>query len=136
MRRRFAICKGVTRAVALVGNYAVKVPRFSPGSRGCMWSLAQGYLANLSEREWSGQPGLCPVLWSLGGLVNVYPRCEPVPADVEIDYRAITGMNLPSDDKPHNVGLLNGALVWVDYDMNWNDCGRCNLPVVPIGRAS
>lgn len=95
-----------------------------------MWSFCGGILANLSEREWSGTPGVCPVLWSLCGLVNVYPRCEPVLLSRDdIDFTGIGALFSTyeglGDEKPDNVGWLNGQLVWIDYDMS----GRCTRPV-------
>jgi hypothetical protein len=113
--------------VVLVGRYAVKVPSWRGGCwgpRAFLWSVTAGIQANLSEWEWSGQPGTCPVLWSLFGLVNVYPRCAPVPADVEVDYEAI-GFAYTQDRKPDNVGYLAGRLVWLDYDQSSGECAAC-----------
>ncbi|ANZ35236.1 hypothetical protein BBK82_03260 [Lentzea guizhouensis] len=128
MEPRFAVRRGVTRTVLLAGRWAFKFPSLrSHGKRlrGVMWSLARGLSANLSEAEWSGQEGLCPVLWSAAGLVNVYPRCEPASEDLTDDVYAAIGFNGPMDKKPANLGWLNGTLVWVDYDMNWNDRPPC-----------
>ena len=67
---------GATRAVILVGRWAVKLPR--PTS----WRLfLSGLLANMQEREFArtGWPELCPVLFSLpGGWLVVMPRAEPL----------------------------------------------------------
>jgi len=119
--------RGVTRVVLLAGRWAVKVPSLGAhrqGLRGVLWSLTRGIQANLSECEWSGSPGTCPVLWSAAGLVNVYPRCEPVIDGFEVDWDSI-GFLAPVDRKPENVGWLRGALVLLDYDMSWNDCVAC-----------
>ena len=90
-----------------------------------LWSFSRGILANQSEREWSGQPGLCPVLWSVAGLVNVYPLASRIKRDLaDREYDAI-GMVGPMDRKPQNVGVLGGRMVWLDYDMNWNDRPPC-----------
>lgn len=35
------------------------------------------------------------------------------------------GLLGPIDRKPNNLGRLDGRLVWVDYDMSWNDCLPC-----------
>lgn len=120
--------RGITRTVFLIGRWAVKVPSlraYDGGLAGVLWSFTRGVQANLSEREWSGSPGVCPVVWSLVGLVNLYPRCAPVlvePTDAE--YTA-TGVLGPVDRKRQNVGWLAGRLVWIDYDMSWNDCRVC-----------
>jgi hypothetical protein len=114
---------GISRTVILVGRYAVKIPATrrgtgALGTRGRIWSFAHGILANLSEQEWSDTPGVCPVLYGFAGLVNVYPRCEPVTIQHEqVDYDAI-GFLGECDRKPDNVGWLNGRMVWVDYDMS------------------
>jgi hypothetical protein len=120
--------RGITRTVLLVHRWAIKVPSMrshDAGLRGVVWSIARGLCANLSEQEWSGSPGTCPVLWSWAGIVNVYPRCQPVTHDLtDAEYDAV-GLLGPGDRKPQNMGWLDGRLVWVDYDMNWNDRLPC-----------
>jgi hypothetical protein len=117
--------RGVTRAVLLAGPWAVKVPRLAPAGphRGRLWSLAHGILANLSEAEWSRWPGVCPVVWSLAGLVNVYRRAQPI--SLPVDYAAISPPELSVDPKPENVGVLDGQLVWVDYAQTDGECVAC-----------
>lgn len=116
---------GICRDVLLIGRWAIKVPTFRYG----LTSFARGILANDSERSWSGMPGLCPVVWSLGGLVNIYPRCDPLPAirAVEFDedptaYAEIAPDWPAPDRKPDNLGVLDGRIVWLDYDGSWNGC--------------
>lgn len=116
--------RGITRTVFVTRRWAIKVPRLKRGD--ALWSVTRGIQANLSERNWSLHPGVCPVRWSLAGLVNVYPRCEPADPGRDIDYVAI-GFHSTSDRKPENVGWLGGCLVWIDYDTSWNDC-RCGAP--------
>lgn len=127
--------RGITRTVLLVGRWAIKIPSLRAhdgGISGVLWSWTRGVQANLSEVGWSNSPGTCPVIWSLAGLVNVYPRCDPVIEDLgDEEYRAI-GFLGPVDPKPSNVGLLDGHLVWIDYDMSWNDCRKCNGQCVPL----
>lgn len=121
--------RGICRVVLLVGPYAIKAPRLlgSPhdGLRGMVWSVSRGLQANLSEMQWTDVEGVAPVLWSLGGLVNVYPRCEEVDWDLtdeEYETLALPGHWFPRDRKAANIGLLNGRLVWLDYDGSWNGC--------------
>lgn len=124
---RIEVRRGITRTVGLIGRWAVKVPSlraYGNGVRGVLWSVTRGIQANLSEYEWSGSPGTCPVLWSLAGLVNVYPRCELVDDDAPIDWDAI-GFLAPVDRKAPNVGVLDGRVVLIDYDMSWNDSPPC-----------
>jgi hypothetical protein len=129
------IRRGITRTVILIDCYAIKIPSLRAhgnGLAGILWSFARGISANLSEREWSGQPGLCPVSASLAGLVNVYPRCEPIMRELaDEEYDAI-GFIGPTDRKPQNVGLLGGRPVWIDYDNSWND----RPPCAHLGEAS
>lgn len=125
------IHRGITRTVLLAGRWAVKVPSLrthSDGVRGVMWSLCRGISANLSECQWSGSPGVCPVRWSLlAGVVNVYPRCAPVDPDHVIDWEGI-GFLAPTDRKHQNVGWFHGHIVMVDYDGSWNDCPHGHPP--------
>ncbi len=127
------IHRGITRTVLVTRRWAIKVPSprsYSGGLRGVLWSVTRGIQANLSEAEWSGTTGVCPVRWSWLGLINVYPSCDPPPAG-ELDYDGI-GALFPSDKKPENVGLLDGRLVWIDYDNSWNDCPHgVSCPVSP-----
>lgn len=126
---RVIVRRGIARAVLLVGPYAIKVPRLfgSPhdGLRGMVWSISRGLQANLSEIQWKDVEGVAPVLWSLGGIVNVYPRCEPVTEEIpleEYEKIALAGVWFPRDKKEANVGWLHGKLVWLDYDGSWNGC--------------
>ena len=131
--------RGITRTVLLVGRWAVKVPSLRShghGLAGVLWSFCRGILANQSEAEWSGQPGLCPKVWAFAGLISVYPRCEPVTREVQAEEYAAIGWAGPTDKKPANLGLLDGRMVWVDYDMNWNDRPPCQHVVNRTGGSS
>jgi hypothetical protein len=129
------LVRGICRLVILVGPYAIKVPTTrpygarAPGDRLHWW--CRGYLANRSERDWSRweeATGIAPVLHSwLGGVIQVYPRCEPVtdlswmtaPRET---YMAISPVMRTGDCKEDNIGVLDGNIVWLDYDTNWNGC--------------
>lgn len=137
------VCRGITRTVLLAGRWAVKVPslrRYGNGLAGLLWSVCRGVLANQSEAEWwthapvQTRAVLCPVRWSLlGGLVNVYPRCEPYQVTAEQEmamfhrtWRPIDMDPSPGDEKAANYGWLvddrGRRLVRIDYDMNFNGC--------------
>lgn len=124
---------GVTRTVVLVGRFAVKVPSLRGigtyrGLRKRLASFASGYSSNLNEAVWSEyepwQGKVAPVLRSwLWGVVQVYPRCDPMPPD-GWSYDGgwtYSGTDLPEmgrspgDFKPDNLGLLDGRVVWLDY---------------------
>lgn len=126
---RFSINRrGITRTVILTPRWAVKVPTIrglgilDSGSR--VASFCRGVLANRSESEWSEVRGMNPVVWSFKGLINVYRRAEPVPDGTyedEADYEGITEWFVPvGDRKPENIGIVDGRVVWLDYDSSWN----------------
>lgn len=115
--------RGITRTVILIRRYAIKVPSLRPGLhaglRGRLESFAKGYLANQSEYRWSayepwaGQ--IAPVRHSwLAGMIQVYPRCEPLPRGSRVPRLDPE----PGDRKPDNFGVLDGRVVRLDYDMN------------------
>jgi hypothetical protein len=112
---------GVTRTVILTGRYAIKVPSLRGGSSGArIESFCWGVLANRSEREWHDYAGwgghVAPVLRSwLGGIVQVYPRCLPLPPGARGPLPCLDPD--PGDFKPDNFGVLGGRVVWIDYDM-------------------
>jgi len=131
--------KGVTRIVLVTGRWAIKVPNPRPygeGLAGMLWGLCRGVLANQAEATWwrnatpDMRPHLCPVLRSwLGGLVQVYPRCDPFEVDDAMrekmwthQYSPVPLEPQPGDTKPENFGVLDGRVVLLDYDMNWNGC--------------
>jgi hypothetical protein len=119
---------GITRTVLLTRRYAIKVPSLrggsSGGTRGRLQSFCWGVLANVSERQWHGFAGwngaVAPVLHSwLAGIVQIYPRCAPLP----VDEHGVFDGDLPEldpnpgDPKPDNFGILAGRIVRIDYDM-------------------
>lgn len=112
---------GITRTVYVTRRYAIKVPSLRGGSSGS-WveSFCWGILANRSERQWHTYEGwsgqIAPVLWSaLGGLVQVYPRCDPLPDGARGPLPRLDPC--PGDVKPDNFGVLAGRVVRLDYDM-------------------
>lgn len=126
--------RGITRTVLLTRRWAVKVPSLRAhggGLPGVLWSLSRGIQANLSEVEWSqysGETGdpICPARWSLlGGVVVIYPRCQPVPVDAAGEPLAPypeRPFGVPGDPKAANLGIYQGRVVWLDYDVSFNGC--------------
>lgn len=129
--------RGITRTVIITRRYAIKIPSFrtyGDGFAGMLWSVCRGILANQSEAMWwkhsPPDTPLCPVLRSwLGCLINVYPRCRPFEVSAERELEMHNREWFPvemdpqaSDNKPENYGWLNGRVVLLDYDMNWNGC--------------
>lgn len=130
----FGIRYGTTRIVLLTPRWAIKLPLVSSRGHGWLWSLAHGVIANLSELRLSHEPGVCPVVWSLHGLIQVYPRCRPVSLDTgPIAFDMLASERVPVDPRPHNVGVLNGRVVWLDYADAGEcvACGRLTAPRYP-----
>ncbi|HYH69373.1 MAG TPA: hypothetical protein VD866_32060 [Urbifossiella sp.] len=124
---RFALRRGLTREVLIVGRWVVKVPSL----RGWRPFLA-GILANLTESARSGlDPRLCPVRWCApGGLLLVQRRAAPLTpaaaAQIGPDFgRLPTGGPWPRVPPPdldpadplswRNYGEIDGRPVIVDY---------------------
>lgn len=121
---------GISRTVILTRRHAIKVPSCRGGSiggwRGRLQSIAWGLLANQSEHQWHNfEPWtgkVAPVLRSwLGGFVQVYPRCRPLPVDAAGEYAGTAPFPMldpdPGDHKLDNFGLLAGRIVRIDYEM-------------------
>lgn len=112
------IMLGATRAVLLIGTFAVKVPRPTT------WrTFLTGLLANMQEREFAclGWPELCPIAFSLpGGWLVVMRRAAPLTNaewaafDTEEFIKQGTGV-IPAEKKQDSFGWLDGRIVAVDY---------------------
>lgn len=106
---------------------------------GRLAGIAHGILANQSEQIWSTyepwQDQVAPVLHSwFGGLIQVYPRCEELPAGYA---GPLPEFDPPlGDDKTYNYGLLGGQVVRIDYDGQRSPCGRpcCRTRRRPVRR--
>lgn len=123
------IKRGISRVVFLVGPWAVKVPTTRPyGARADrLWAWTRGYQANYSELRWKGTQGVCPVLWHLGNILVCYRRARPVaehevPAQDDPWWNTVAPILPFADRKASNLGRVDGALVWVDFDSSWNGC--------------
>lgn len=117
------ICHGITRTVILTRRYAIKMPSLRGhsvgGIRGRLAGFAHGILANQSEYQWHDYEGwagrVAPVLRSwCGGLVQIYPRCQPLAGTETFPVLDPE----PGDVKPDNFGLLDGRVVRIDYAMS------------------
>lgn len=113
--------RGCNRVVFLVGQWAFKFPR-PTGHEMCTsgWrNFLYGLLNNMNERETSGRPGACPVIWSFpGGFLNVMPRVEELSEAefFELDWvRFCKENSLKVEPKRDSFGKLNGQVVAVDY---------------------
>lgn len=123
------ITNGITRTVLLTKNYAIKFPRLrshGEGFRGLLWQICRGILANQSELEWSNYSDeLCPVLYSMAGIINVYPRVRVATSEEFCKNYKKMKFKTPSDKKSSNFGWYKNKFVWIDYDMGWNDTQPC-----------
>lgn len=114
---------GVTRAVLLVGRYAIKVPRLRYG-----WSkLLYGLLSNMTEARFTclaDQFRLCPTVFSIpGGFLNVQRRCAPLSDEeweqTRFNHDDVHGpgdwLGMACDFKRDNFGTLDGRIVLLDF---------------------
>lgn len=113
---RSLIVKSSTRWVIITSRYAFKFPSL------LTWRcFLRGLLANMQEVQLSGKdPILCPVVFSLpGGFLVVMPRALPLQNDFDFTglYQSLVreGYELPVERKADSFGILNGAVVAVDY---------------------
>jgi hypothetical protein len=103
--------------VLLSPKWAFKVPQVHYGWR-CFFA---GLLSNLQEKQWTGQKGLCPTVFSLScGLLNIQPRCLPLSdeefiQEVPEKWGQSREMKLPVELKSCSFGRLGGKIVAVDY---------------------
>lgn len=81
----------------------------------------------MSEREWSVAENVCPVVWSFAGVVNIYRRAQQVARVNDAAYPPLRfgDVQLRVDPKPENVGILDGRLVWLDFDQSQGSCQVC-----------
>ncbi len=115
------VARGATRTVLLIGRWAVKVPRCRltlPHRTSRLHSFVRGWTANLSEFENRHASGVTPVLWTLAGVVSIYPRAEPLRSDDCVSWWVLpTPPGLAVDRTRQNVGVVDGRQpVWLDYD--------------------
>jgi hypothetical protein len=120
------VARGTGRIALVMPRWTIKVPYLRCTGhpyRGRMWTFAWGLLANISEHEHSGAAGVNPVRWSLlGGLVNVYRTARPL-ADPPAQWPC-TDTDVATDRHFTNVGLVDGQLIWLDYDSSGEDVRR------------
>lgn len=105
---------GYSRDVLLIGKYAFKFPSPRNGWR----AFVMGLLGNIEEaRKWqySRHTGLAPVLFSLAGFVNIYPRYEPLEREItetELTHVAIFNPDRRSINYARDE---NGDIIVLDY---------------------
>jgi hypothetical protein len=139
--RNKTICirHGFSRIVLLLGSLAIKLPRF--------WSwygLIEGISCNLHEaRLWklTKHQNLCPVIFSLAGLVLIMKRAiTPTIPNIINDRRIAISV----ENKPESWGLIDQHAVALDYGHDtycfhcgkslpyWNDQGWFQTNKLPI----
>lgn len=104
---------GTSRLVLLIGPYAVKIPHPQ------RWhGFLYGLIANSNEAKLGrlGEPGLCPVLFSVrGGWLVVMPRCEPLGKAQFEALPCAPPARGAVEHKRDSFGLFRGRVVAVDY---------------------
>ena len=115
---------GATRAVLLIGLYAVKIPRWYSWKH-----FLLGLIANMQERDFSAAkwPELCPVVWAAwGGWLVVMRRAEPITEAHWENFRPTVangwaggiegeGYYVPCEPKMDSFGWYKGRIVCIDY---------------------
>ena len=116
---------GITRAVLLVGAYAIKVPRVRYG-----WSkFLYGLLSNMTEARFTSLAGhfsLAPTVFAIpGGWLNVQRRCLPLTDEQwthleglcrpDADFGPAYWNGMSCDFKRDNFGTLDGKVVLLDF---------------------
>ncbi len=117
------ITTGGSRLVLLIGNYAIKFPRFN----GFGWgNFVTGLYCSIKERNnwrdmnnstnsldaYSVNQYFCPVLFCFGGFILIMPRVELCTSESDI----LQAPKFEDEDRHiDNYGYLNGQLVCIDY---------------------
>ena len=107
--------QGCTRNVFLIGNLAIKIPRFVEWKH-----FLKGLLANLQEVRYNNNPypELCPVVFHIaGGFLLVMQRAEPITRQMFFDMEINVFSGFPVEHKQDSYGLLNDRIVAVDYGL-------------------
>lgn len=123
------IKRGTFRIVILVGSLAFKIPASVGSWKGRLYSFLQGWQQNLTERAYSKLKDeyLCPVYFSLFGLVNVMPYCSPFCTGFDIDavdrlydsFKRGCSCWYLIENKQSSFGHYGRRIVAIDYG---NDC--------------
>jgi hypothetical protein len=109
---------GATRLVFLWRGLAFKLPATHS------WrNFLNGLLANMTERACGrvSLPGFCPVVFSLaGGFLVVMRRARPLtPAEWAgfdpVAFCLRGDYSIPAEPKEDSFGVLDGAIVAIDY---------------------
>ena len=132
------ISRGTTRMTILIGGLAFKLPILGRSLK----HFVKGWLGNLDESNiwWelkydSFGDQLCPIYFSLFGLVNVMKRANPVTIEFNKqsilqefkDISKLVSVDVCSGWR--NFGIINGKLVLVDYATNresGDECSDCD----------
>lgn len=122
-RLQMKVCRnGITRAVLLIGPYAIKFPRWRYG----WFKYLCGLRSNMTERQFaplSDEYFLAPTIWAAwGGFMNVQRRCIPLTDDEweridvpESELKLMEWHGMDCDFKRDNFGTLDGRIVLLDY---------------------
>ena len=112
------IKKGITRIVFLIGEYAIKFPRFNNHLH-----FLQGCYANWSERYFTKTFAnlnnintIAPTYFCfLFGLFSIQARVKPMLEELTDQQKKLFEPLCGADNKKENFGWLNDRLVCIDY---------------------
>jgi hypothetical protein len=126
------IKRGTTRITILLGKWAFKVPIMNRSLK----HFVKGWLGNVDERDiWreEGNDMLCPVTWSLFGLINVMPRATPITGKFNkqeiLNKFKDAGASIDVCSGWKNFGIVRGELVMLDYATcreSSDECSDCD----------
>ena len=113
------ISKGTTRIVIFIGKLAFKIPILNKS----LTYFIKGWLGNVDERNiWRDKKDrkLCPIYFSLFGLVNIMPRALPI-TDQKFNKQWIIELFKELDIQVDvcngwkNFGYIDTRIVIIDY---------------------
>ena len=115
------IKRGTTRITLILGNWAIKIPILNRSLK----HFVKGWLGNIDERNiWrkTKHTQLCPIYFSVFGLINVMPRAIPIyetlwKFDKQWAFRTFNNVPVDLDvcSGWKNFGYVNGSIVVLDY---------------------
>ncbi len=110
---------GTTRSVILLGKYAFKIPILNRSLK----HFVKGWIGNIDERNtWNEFPNdkLCPVYFSVFGLINVMPKTQPVN---ESTYKF---------DKQWALTYFKDCNIHIDVCSGWKNFGYIGKSQTPV----
>lgn len=126
------ISRGTTRVTLLIGKFAFKIPILNRSVK----HFVKGWLGNIDENVYwkkTHNQKLCPIYFSLFGLVNIMPKADKVDYSasefdkrVILDYFSDCDVNIDVCSGWRNYGMYKGELVMIDYAADRESGDQCS----------